>query len=372
MKWVFWMATSLIIYTYLGYPAWLWVRARWHSRAICRGPALPAVSIVMAVRNEASALQEKLRNLAELDYSSDLLEVIIVSDGSTDGTEAILRAHAGPRVRLLLLSSHQGKASALDRAIAAAAHEIVVFTDVRQMIAKDAIRRLVENFADPSVGCVSGELLLGASGTSESRQGMGLYWTVEKKVREWESASGSVVGATGALYAVRRALLVPIPAGTILDDVYIPMHVVRQGARVVLDRRAVANDSPDLGAGREFRRKVRTLTGNYQLLQLAPWLLTGSNPLRFEFISHKLSRLVMPFALGTVLVAAGLLNAGIYRAAFIAQLAFYGLALLATIRAIRGPFARIAQAALTFVVLNTAALLAFVNFVGRRKAIWAR
>ena len=125
---------------------------------------------------------------------------------------------------------------------------------------------------------------------------MGLYWRIEKRVRELEAASGSVVGATGALYAVRRELVPEVPAETILDDVFIPMNVARKGLRVGFDPRARAWDTPDLGREREFRRKVRTLTGNYQLLQLAPWLLRRENPLRFDFISHKLTRLVVPFA----------------------------------------------------------------------------
>src|SRR5207247_9241227 len=143
----------------------------------------------------------------------------------------------------------------------------------------------VEDFAVPAVGCVSGELMLGEPDSGESAQGMGLYWRIEKQIREMESASGSVIGATGAIYAVRRSLLAPIPPETILDDVYIPMNVVRQGSRVIFDPRARAWDLPHLGTGREFARKVRTLSGNYQLLQLAPWMLTSANPVRFEFVS---------------------------------------------------------------------------------------
>ena len=145
-------------------------------------------------------------------------------------------------------------------------------------------RLLVENFADPAVGCASGELMLGDPNSGEAVKGMGLYWRIEKKIREWESASGSVVGATGALYAVRRSLLVAVPPETILDDVYIPMQVARQGARVIFDPRARAWDLPDLGTGREFARKVRTLSGNYQLLQLLPWLW-GKRKIRLRFSS---------------------------------------------------------------------------------------
>jgi len=214
--------------------------------------------------------------------------------------------------------------------------------------------------------------MLGDPDAGEAAKGMGLYWRMEKTIRELESASGSVVGATGALYAVRRELLEAVPEGTILDDVYIPMQVVRKGKRVLFDARARAWDSPDLGADREFSRKVRTLSGNYQLVQLAPWLLSRGNPIRFEFVSHKLLRLAVPFALAAVLVASIFLSGPIYRSALALQILFYGLSLLAGLRLSRGPLARMSDAALTFVLLNGAAAVAFVNFVTGRKAVWIR
>jgi cellulose synthase/poly-beta-1,6-N-acetylglucosamine synthase-like glycosyltransferase len=203
-------------------------------------------------------------------------------------------------------------------------------------------------------------------------RGMGLYWRIEKTVREMESASGSVVGATGAIYAVRRDLIAEIPAGTILDDVYIPMHVVKQGFRVIFVPDAHAWDVADQGTDREFSRKVRTLTGNYQLVQLAPWLLGSSNPLRFEFISHKLLRLFAPFALGAAFIASIALPETFYRVALVLQIGFYGLSLIAMTKLLSGPLARIADAARTFVVLNSAAAVAFVKFVTGGRVAWVR
>jgi cellulose synthase/poly-beta-1,6-N-acetylglucosamine synthase-like glycosyltransferase len=195
---------------------------------------------------------------------------------------------------------------------------------------------------------------------------------MEKAIRQMESDSGSVVGATGAFYAVRRKLLVPLPAETILDDVFIPMNVVRQGARVVFDDRAHAWDVASQGTTREFTRKVRTLTGNYQLLQLAPWLLSAKNPIRFEFVSHKLCRLLVPFALAAALVSSALLSGTFFRVVLLLQLAFYGLGMLAIAQLGRGLVARGADAAFTFVLLNAAALVAFGKFVSGRKAVWTR
>ena len=327
----------------------------------------------MVVRNEADVLERKLTNLIKLNYPEDLREVIVVSDGSTDATNKILSEWSkNSNFLTVLRPDSRGKAACLNDGIEMAKGEIVVFTDARQQLEPNAIRFLIENFADPEVGCASGELMLGDPESGEAVKGMSLYWRIEKNIREMESDSGSVVGATGAIYAVRRSLLAAIPPAIILDDVYIPMNVARQGFRVVFDSRAIAWDVLSLGVGREFARKVRTLSGNYQLIQLAPWLLTRSNPLRFEFVSHKLLRLVAPFALLAVLISPIFVEGTLYRVALISQLAFYTLSLLAIAQIKRGPLARIADASFTFVVLNTAAVVAFTNFITGKKAVWVR
>jgi biofilm PGA synthesis N-glycosyltransferase PgaC len=370
MKWVFWGAAFLIAYTYVGYACWLRMRLLWRSYPVRRGVGTPPVSIVMVVRNEEEILEAKLQNLLALDYPP--CQIIVVSDGSSDGTEGILRGHES-RVQLVLNQTSQGKATGLNDALKLAHGEIVVFTDARQKIEPGAVRLLAENFADPEVGCVSGELMLGDATKGESGQGLGLYWRIEKLVRELEAASGSAVGATGALYAVRRELLTRVPPGTILDDVYFPMQVVRQGKRTVFDARARAWDTPNLGTDREFSRKVRTLSGNYQLLQLEPWLLTSRNPIRFEFVSHKLLRLAVPFALGVLLLASLELSGPFYRSALILQLLFYALSALALSRMVkRGILGRVADVAGAFVLLNGAAVVALVNFVSGRRAAWTR
>src|SRR5438067_5284487 len=371
MKWLFWASLATILYTYAGYPAWLWLRARLRPRPVQRSPYFPFVSVVMVVHNEEKTLAPKLDNLSTLHYQKEKLELIVVSDGSTDGTEEILKRYThGLRLRTLAFPECRGKAACLNDGIAAARGELVLFTDVRQPIEKDALQRLAENFADPTVGCVSGELMLGDPESGEARQGTGLYWRIEKIIRDLESSSGSVVGATGAIYAARRQLLPVLPAGTILDDVFVPMAIVRTGHRVLFDGRVHAWDNPNLGGRREFARKVRTLSGNYQLVQLAPWLLSNANPLRFEFVSHKLMRLAAPFALALALVSSALIQQPFYRAAAIAQAAFYLVGLLQRPLVHAGPLGKIAGAAGTFVVLNAAALVAFTNFVTGRKPVW--
>ena len=371
MKWVFWGAASLIVYTYLGYVAWLWLRSRVRPRPVLRKPQEPQVSIVMVVRNEEQVLDRKMRNLLELDYPQDRMQIVVVSDGSTDRTDAILREHAREaRVQVVMNQLSHGKASGLNDAMALAHGEVVVFSDARQTIELGAVRLLMEAFADAEVGGVSGELMLGDPETGEAAEGMGLYWRIEKQIRALEGASGSVVGATGALYAVRRELLTALPAGTILDDVYIPMHVVKQRKRVVFERRARVWDSPNGVGRREFYRKVRTLGGNYQLLQLAPWLLSGKNPLWFEFVSHKLLRLLVPFAMVGLLGSSAVLEGPFYRVCLWAQAGFYALSLLALAQVRLGILGRLADPAKTMVLLNVAALVAFTKFITGRKTAW--
>lgn len=372
MKSVFWVAAGLIAYAYVGYPLLLWILSRLRPKPWSRQDTLLPVSIVLAVRNESTVLPSKLENLRSLDYPADQLDIIVASDASTDGTDEILQQLSGPRFQFLRCSEHHGKAAALNQAIAVARGEVVVFTDARQIIEPGSIRRLVNNFADPRVGCVSGELMLKETTTDAPVSGLGFYWRLEKQIRYCESQIDSVAGATGALYAVRRDAVAKLPIGTILDDVYIPMHVVRNNLRVVFEPSARAWDSLSEVTQQEFRRKVRTLVGNYQLLKLAPWLLTPKNRILLQFVSHKLLRLLGPFLLAALLASSIMLSEGLYRIALVLQLAFYGLAAAALLRPKLRFIRQAADGAYAFILLNAAAMLAFVYFVTRKRGVWSR
>jgi biofilm PGA synthesis N-glycosyltransferase PgaC len=372
MKLLFWLCASLIIYAYGGYPICMYFRARFWPRPVRRGSIFPRVTIVLAVHNEEKNLPGKLVNLAALDYPADRLEMVVVSDGSTDETNKIATAWQKPGRRAVILSEHRGKANGLNHGIAEAQSEIVCFTDARQRIASDSLRNLVANFADPSVGCASGELILRDDAKTPSSDGVGLYWRLEKNIRNWEGLTGSTVGATGAFYAVRKDLLLPLPEGTILDDIYIPLQVARKGSRVIFDPRAVAWDDFTPSPKQEFRRKVRTLAGTYQLLLLAPWVLTSANPLRLRLVCHRLLRLLVPFAFVGVLVSTLWLRQGIYELVLVLQIILYALAALSAVRAKVGFLSRLSNISLAFIVLNTAAAVAFIYFITGRKAEWAR
>jgi cellulose synthase/poly-beta-1,6-N-acetylglucosamine synthase-like glycosyltransferase len=330
------------------------------------------VSIVVAAYNEEARIGRRLKELTRILRASGLRgEVIVVSDGSTDATAAIARDHCPDGVRVVALSQNMGKAAALTEGCLLASHEIIAFADARQSWAPDALTRLLENFTDPAVGAVSGDLVI--EGPPGVLDGVGLYWRFEKWVRYNESTVYALVGTTGAISAVRRELFRPIPCGTILDDVHWPLQVVMQGHRVVHDRRAHAYDRLPETPADEFRRKVRTLTGNFQLLTRLPVaLLPWRNPIWWQLLSHKLLRLLVPWALIGLLVTSPMLPGLLYRMAFACQAAFYLLGAIG-IGANTPRRHRLAAAAGSFLVLNSAALLAFWIWVsGRAGGSWSK
>ena len=368
----FWLAAACVLYPYLIYPVLMGILAQLRGRPVC--PSMPAprsASVVIAAHNEENNISRRLDEMTAQLASCGLdAEVIVVSDGSTDATAAVARAQPSPMVRVIELPERVGKAAALSEGCAAASHNILVFADVRQTWAADALPRMTANFADPTVGAVSGDLVVRDAGGALA--GVGLYWRFEKWLRRQESRVWSGVGATGAVSAVRRDLFRPIPRGTILDDVYWPMQVALQGFRVVHDDQAHAYDRLPDRTRDEFRRKVRTLSGCLQLAArlpavLAPW----RNPVWFQFVSHKMLRLLAPWAL-LVLLASSLLAPGtFYRAAFACQAVCYVAALLGLwARAARfRPFA----AAASFLILNGAAWIAFWVWVtGRTERTWVK
>jgi poly-beta-1,6-N-acetyl-D-glucosamine synthase len=352
MEAVFWVSVVFVLYVYVGYPALLAVSARLRASAASarqarqeqQSESLPGVSVIIAARNEARRLPGRIDNLLASDYPADRLEIIVASDGSTDHTAAALAPHQH-HIKLLHLPAI-GKAGALNAAVMRATKPILVFADARQRFAPDAIRRLVTRLADTGIGAVSGELVLDGeeAGDAPSRStigdGVGAYWKYEKWVRRNESEVASTVGVTGAIYAMRRWLWQPLPTDAILDDVIGPMRLVRRGYRVAFEPAARAFDQTPGDAPAELRRKVRTLAGNFQLLRHEPRLvIPGMNPVWLQFMSHKIGRLFVPYALIGILVSSAYLavtaqaglEVGLYSTALVGQLFFYGLAMYGAI-----------------------------------------
>jgi cellulose synthase/poly-beta-1,6-N-acetylglucosamine synthase-like glycosyltransferase len=378
MESLFWLSVFLVLYVYVGYPllvaAWSKLAHPFRAwRLTFPQGAWPSISIVLAARNEAHRLADRVRNLVDQRYPGER-EIIVVSDGSTDDPAAAL-AQFGSAVRLIELPSG-GKPLALNAGVAAARGDILVFADARQQFAPGAIARLVENFRDPEVGGATGELVLdceldpGGSAESSVGEGIGLYWKYEKWIRRNESRVWSTLGATGAIYAMRRRLWRPLPATTLLDDVLAPMRAVLGGHRVVFDERAIAFDGASKDAAAEARRKTRTLAGNYQILALEPRLLVPFvNPVWIQYLSHKVGRLIVPWILVALFCASATLAPGgraIYIAALVLQLGFYALAAAGGWLSVRERPARIA---LTFVVMNYSAI-AGLAALRRGREVW--
>jgi poly-beta-1,6-N-acetyl-D-glucosamine synthase len=375
MKILFWVSLLVILYTYAGYPLALAALAKLRPKSWRKSPWTQLdpkpVSIIMAVHNGAAMLRSQLDHLLTLD--PDLVhEVIVVSDGSTDSTPAVLAEQNNPRLRAVILPQHSGKSAALNSAIALSTAEIILFVDIRPRIQPGALAALLSNFADPTVGCVAGELLLNAKGHSATATAVsGLYWRYEQYIRNCEAAWDSPVGVYGGFYAIRRALASSLPNGLILDDMFQPLSIIRQGYRSVLDRTAFVIDTWPAQAAGEFSRKVRTLAGNFQLIAEAPWLLTGANRVAFQLISHKLLRLAVPYFFVTLLLSSAIL--GIHSAFFaffaVLQATFWLMALLA-IRFHIPILHRVGAPASAMLVLNAAAVAGLYKFLFTRGPLW--
>jgi len=328
---------------------------------------MPTVTACVAAYNAEATLQAKLASLAALDYPVDKLDILVYSDGSRDRTDEIVAAWSARDARVQLIAGHprQGKPTALN-AMAERARGEVHARIARQPVERGALRAMLALLADPSVGCVTGNLRL------EGAAGSGVYWRYENWIRRSEARFRSVVGMTGPLSAIRRNDLSPLPSNLILDDVWIPMRLRLQGRRVLFCEEALAFDRA-FDDEREFSRKVRTLAGNYQIFALMPALLVPFvNPSWFETCSHKIMRLVCPWALAVLLVACVL---GVWRggtaafsllAALLAGQALFYAGALAGSRA-----GRMGTVARTFVVLNAAAVAGLWRFLtGRQRVTW--
>ncbi|HSV43719.1 MAG TPA: glycosyltransferase family 2 protein [Candidatus Bathyarchaeia archaeon] len=380
MAFFFWLFLFLIIYTYFGYPLVVMLWSALKPRPVAKGNGEPAVSVIISVWNEEEVIARRIQNLLEQDYPKEKMEILIGSDGSTDKTVEIIRSFSDTRVVLCDFQERRGKMAVLNDLVSRAKHEVLVFADGRQTFAPNAIRELVRNFADDTVGAASGSLVL-SDGEGGTGKGVGLYWRYEKFLRRAESRIHSTAGVTGAIYAIRKALYCRIPEHIVLDDMYVPLKIVEAGRRVILDEAAVAFDKVAESSGEESRRKARTLFGNYQIFALFPGLfLPGKSPVAVQFFSHKFLRVVAPF----LLIAIFLLNialadhAVIYFWLMTGQFVFYLMAFAgAILRHETQGFKRLVRnlcyVPYVFCLLNFSAVLGFVRFLLKdQKATWEK
>lgn len=364
---VFLIAAGFVIYVLFGYPLLLAFWARYFPKSIRKQLSPVPITILVPVRNGSRWIRPKLDSLLASDYPPELIQILIISDGSTDGTNEAVKNYADPRVHLLALP-FGGKATAVTRGLEHASSEIVVFTDVRQTFDPLALQKLVACFTDPSVGVVTGELVI-RSGLSSEEYNTGLYWRYEKWIRRNLNRIDAMLGATGSIYAIRRSLTAPIPPEILLDDVYLPFKAAFSGSRIYFEDEAKAYDLPT-SLETEFWRKVRTQGGLYQILKYFPSLLSPTNRRFLHWFSHKLGRLLLPFALLAAALSSFWLP-GFWRPLLLSlQGLFYGLALLDVIIPERSAVKRVSAVIRAFLTLVGAALCAPVVLVLPAQRLW--
>jgi len=383
---VFWLSLGVVAYTYFLYPLILLIlfaisQLRTDLRYLfnrvdrrtsgVRQEELPAVTVVVPAFNEEKHLDAKLNNIRGLDYPKEKLQVIIVSDGSTDGTNEILKELKEPYIESLVLNQRRGKANALNCGIERARHDLLVFSDASTMFEPDTVRKLVRHFRDQFLGAVCGALRFHAS--AESQQTEGVYWKYESALRLMESRLGATLNASGAVYALRRAAYSPLPDGAVLDDLLIPMNARRLGYRVIYDPEAVATDFAAETIQGEFARRVRIAAGSFQalpdLMRVRMGGFTG-----FCFFSHKLLRWVLPFFLMALMISnCFLVGRSFYLCVAVLQGAVYLWALLGLACYGRLKRVRYALVAHFLVAMNAAFLVGFFRYLKNRNAIeWQR
>lgn len=373
MEIAFWVMAGFLLYTYAGYPLVLCLAVPLFRKPLQRETHTPSVSLVIAAYNEEKAIRAKIENCLSLDYPRERMEIIVASDGSTDNTNDAVSAFRKDGVILRAFPDRRGKPSLLNDTVSAVRGEIVVLADARQTLSPDSLKILVSAFADPTVGAVSGELVFQESAGSPIAAGMGCYWNYEKFIRKREAELDSTVGATGAIYAIRRELFEPIPADALLDDLWIPMNIVRRGYRVVFESNAIVYDRPSRTANQEVSRKMRTIGGNFQFFARNLWtLFPWENRIWFSMLSHKVLRLAAPVWLVGVLVVNGLLLTRhvFYVATLAGQALFYALALSGAFFGQRAA-PRWIGVPYTFCLLNVVTAASFWTFVmGRMDVRW--
>lgn len=371
---IFIAAMMLIIFVYACYPALMFAASRLSPRPVIRADIQPRVSLIIAARNERIDIAAKLENALALDYPKDLLQIIVASDYSDDGTDEIVREFADRGVILSRQNAREGKTRVQHRAAIISNGEILVFSDATTRLEPDTLRKLTRAFADPSVGCVAGRLVYDSGESAAVAKGCRSYWDYEKLLKSWESAAWSLAGVSGCLYAVRRSCYAKM-ANDMIDDFVIAIEMELQGLRTTYEPEAVCGESANNRRRDEFRMRVRVIEQTMNALHRYGRLLDARQHWMFMFqiFCHKTLRYSIPLPLALAFIANSLaLGAGhFYQYAFIAQLLFYFAALVGRLgdrSGVKlGPFAL----PYYFVLVNAAAAVAFVKFMrGESHVVW--
>lgn len=368
---LFWLAVATVVYTFLGYPVLIGLLARWRPRSIAADDDQPTLTLLIPAYNEAAVIGEKLRNSLEQNYPRDRLRVVVVTDGSTDGTDRLVAAHAGTGVQVLHQPQRQGKAAAVNRAMPHLTGEVVAFTDANAMLAPGALASLVRPFADPRVAGVAGEKRVTGGGE-------GLYWRYESYLKRCDAAVSSVMGAAGELFAMRRALFQPVEPDSIIEDFVMSLRLVQDGWRVAYAPDAVALEEPPPSLAAEWQRRTRIAAGGFQAMRRLTGLLNprrGRWLIAWQYISHRALRwAVTPLLLPTMyLLNLSLIAQPLYLVLWLGQTLFYGVAGVGYLLARRGHRRGVAYAVFFFCFTNAAALAGlWRHAMGRQPVTWAK
>jgi len=368
---LFWISAVAVFYVYFGYPLLLLIVARRRGDAALAAQPLPRVTLFISAYNEKAVIAQKLENSLQLDYPRQLLQIIVVSDSSDDGTDEVVLRFAAQGVRLVRQSQRSGKSAGLNLGFQEAIGEILVYSDANAIYQPDAVRRLVEHFGNPQVGYVVGNARYLDSGNVPSAESEGLYWKLETWLKKKESAFGSVVGGDGALYAIRRELFTQLRP-TDINDLVHPLQIIVRGYRGVYEPAAICYESAGDSFEKEFRRKVRIVSRSFHAVRRTSRVLLPWTYFRHWLclVSHKILRWFASFFLILLLLSSFLLwSHPFFRVAALAQAVFYALASLGWLAKGRGP--RIIYLPYYFCLVNLASLFGLIkSFSGSLSSTW--
>jgi cellulose synthase/poly-beta-1,6-N-acetylglucosamine synthase-like glycosyltransferase len=369
----FWFSVFLLVYPNIIYPSIVWLLGLIRPQPVKRRSWLPSVTVLIPAYNEAQHIAATIQNKLEQDYPGDRLEIIVISDGSTDGTDDIVREFGSRNVRLIRRERREGKAAGLNEAVRYASGEVLVFSDANSLFAPDTIRRMMENFADPEVGYVTGNLAYKIRSDGIAGNGCSAYMKYENALRTLETRAGSIIGVNGGVDAIRRELYKDVPR-QLISDFVLPLQVISTKQRVVYDERVRSFETANSALGSEFRMRTRV---SLRALRGIAYMRRLCNPVNypwtaFSLISHKVIRYFSFLFLPVVFVSNLMLaSTPAYRALFIAQMMIYLLALVGWRKDLSGPFRKLTLIPTYFLMTNVAfALAAFKYLQGETMATW--
>jgi cellulose synthase/poly-beta-1,6-N-acetylglucosamine synthase-like glycosyltransferase len=375
---IFWAALALLFYAYIGYPVLMFVLSRLYALPFKKAEILPRISMVIAAHNEENDIEAKLENALALDYPPHLFEIVVASDCSTDRTDEIVRRfaerHPDRAIKLYQQKQHYGKTIAQNAAVSLTTGEFLLFSDATTMYRKDVARKIVQAFADPTVGCVAGQLVYEDRKSSVVGDGCKSYWGYEKFIKEAESTVCSLIGVSGCLYAVRRSCHQKL-ANDMIDDFVIATEIRLQGLRTVYEPDAISTEDTNKKGKDEFRMRVRVIQQTFSALQRYPQVLSlrKQGLFAFQMLSHKVMRYLVPAFLAVIFLSNALITTvhPFYFWLFYVQLAAYGLAWLGWVCDRLGIRLGPLSLPFYFVLANTAIVIAFMKFMrGETRVVW--